>query len=622
MMMMMMMMTMMMIMMRIMMMLILCILLNQPYLLIIFIFQPISGQVTQGSGIKVKISDMPFPVPNAQQLNQIVWTMLGTATKEAIYCVSEAPVSQLRFVCVDCYQKNITDMVNVLSSAQDLTREAGFPTVALRGIAVNTNWTGATIMCQAALNGGTIDSAPAIIDVRYLKQPHVVDTSGQGPILIANQGYRFFVECIRTNNGLCQQNGRRKTLRCAVQSHPPATIFRWLKNGIVVSGNGADITIGTEMIGQSIQCSANNGLFSDGEMPTSQAVQIDPYTAARLVQDNFQAMQNVAPFQSGSRIDMNQQINLGCQVEGNPRPVVFWKLKKSSGQVVDAACPQGFEGQYQEAPLEQRTNIRLNAICSLRIANYTFSGQYWCAACSFVSQGAPECSPSLDSPGTTYLNVQVQGPPTQSDTLPSVQKLPSSDSAVVVVHYCAEPLPKLPRDIVFSVDQNELQIGQTWQNFRFESTTQNNTVPNCHLAKLLISPISDTDTNRQVVLKVQNTYGSKHITVPLGALFGGQSTTMSSFPSWFMALLMMIIFGVSLSLLIMFCIKKSLFCFGKVKPTVNSYDDKKKKTNMRETYREDGPRSLYQASGQPVECPLDYESAVQAAYCDSRMSSV
>lgn len=65
-------------------------------------------------------------------------------------------------------------------------------------------------------------------------------------------------------------------------------------------------------------------------------------------------MQNAAPFQTGNRIDMNQQINLGCQVEGNPRPVVFWKLRKSNGQVVDAACPQGFEGQYQEVPLEQR----------------------------------------------------------------------------------------------------------------------------------------------------------------------------------------------------------------------------------------------------------------------------
>lgn len=51
-----------------------------------------------------------------------------------------------------------------------------------------------------------------------------------------------------------------------------------IDNSICCSGNGADITIGTEMIGQSIQCSANNGLFSDGEMPISQAVQIDPYS--------------------------------------------------------------------------------------------------------------------------------------------------------------------------------------------------------------------------------------------------------------------------------------------------------------------------------------------------------
>ena len=43
------------------------------------------------------------------------------------------------------------------------------------------------------------------------------------------------------------------------------------------SGNGAEITIGTEMIGQSIQCQANNNLLSDQEMQTSEAVQIDPY---------------------------------------------------------------------------------------------------------------------------------------------------------------------------------------------------------------------------------------------------------------------------------------------------------------------------------------------------------
>ncbi|VDM43778.1 unnamed protein product [Toxocara canis] len=591
------------------------------FLVLFLIFRPLSGQIAQG-GAQVKISDMPFPVANAQQLSQIVWTMLGTTTKETIYCVSEAPVSQLRFVCVDCFQKNITDMVNVLSGAQDLTRSAGFPTVALRNVAVNTNWTGATIMCQAALNGGTIDSAPAVIDVRYLKQPHVVDASGQGPVLIANQGYRFYVECVRGSDGLCQQSARRKTLRCAVQSHPPATVFRWLKNGVVTSGNGADITIGTEMIGQSIQCSANNGLFSDNEMPASQAVQIDPYSAARLIQDNFQTMQSAAPFQAGNRIDMNQQVNLGCQVEGSPRPLVFWKLNKSNGQVVDAACSQGFDGQYQEVPLDQRAQpalannlVRLNAVCSLRIANYSFSGQYWCSACSYVSQGTPECSPSLDTPGPSVLSVQVQGPPMQSDADPSVEKAPNSESAVVTVHYCAEPAPKPPRDVIFAVDQNELQIGQSWQNFRFEGTTQNNTLPNCYIARLHISPVTDADQSRQIVLKVQNTYGSKQwvlivfqlrsvrvnlttgvtIAVTLGALLGGGAANSSSLSGWVLALIVFIaVFDIRIN-----CCKINSFFFCSL--------------NVRQTYAEEAPRPLYQPSGQPVEV-MRCESRTESAY--------
>lgn len=111
-------------------------------------------------------------------------------------------------------------------------RPPQFQTVQLRDVEANPAWTGLTIMCQAALNGGTIDSAPAVVDVRYIRQPHVVDANGQGPVLIANQGLRFYVECIRGPDGSCQAAGRRKTLRCAVQSHPPATSYKWLKNGI------------------------------------------------------------------------------------------------------------------------------------------------------------------------------------------------------------------------------------------------------------------------------------------------------------------------------------------------------------------------------------------------------
>lgn len=66
-------------------------------------------------------------------------------------------------------------------------------TVVLKLSTVSANWTGATVVCQAALNGGTVDSAPATVDVRYLRQPHVVDSSGQGPVLIPSQGYRYLL---------------------------------------------------------------------------------------------------------------------------------------------------------------------------------------------------------------------------------------------------------------------------------------------------------------------------------------------------------------------------------------------------------------------------------------------
>uniref|UniRef100_A0A7E4ZZ14 Chemosensory protein n=1 Tax=Panagrellus redivivus TaxID=6233 RepID=A0A7E4ZZ14_PANRE len=85
------------------------------------------AQMMSDNMAQVKILNELFPVSNAQQINQITWTVLGKTPSEIIYCVSEPPVSQLRFVCVDCAAKNITDMVNVLNSAQDLTRNAGFP---------------------------------------------------------------------------------------------------------------------------------------------------------------------------------------------------------------------------------------------------------------------------------------------------------------------------------------------------------------------------------------------------------------------------------------------------------------------------------------------------------------
>ena len=128
-----------------------------------------------------------------------------------------------------------------------------------------------------------ITSAPAVVNVRYLRKAHVVDERNQFPIVVPDQGLHFYVECIRSTSvtgaesSFCQP-GRRKTLRCAVQANPPATSFRWLKNGAPLSSSESqEITIGVEMIGHSIQCTANNGLFSDDGV-ASEAVYIDPYS--------------------------------------------------------------------------------------------------------------------------------------------------------------------------------------------------------------------------------------------------------------------------------------------------------------------------------------------------------
>ena len=77
--------------------------------------------------VQVKIVDELFPASTAPQISQFTWKMLGRTASEILYCVSENPVSQLRFRCLDCEQKNITDMVHVLNSAQDVTRPASFP---------------------------------------------------------------------------------------------------------------------------------------------------------------------------------------------------------------------------------------------------------------------------------------------------------------------------------------------------------------------------------------------------------------------------------------------------------------------------------------------------------------
>jgi hypothetical protein len=178
----------------------------------------------------------------------------------------------------------------------------------------------------------------------------------------------------------------------------------------------------------------------------------------------------------------------------------------------------------------------------LHVANYSFSGQYWCSACSYVSQGFPECSPGIDAPGERLLTLQVQGfeknyfkknkcfnylrAPQMSDVEPSVEQPEDRSSAIVLVHFCAEPSPRPPREVkikmknfkiffqlVFTIDGNDIQLGQQWQHFIFENFIQNNTVPNCFVARLKIAPVREDDQGRQIILRVQNQFGTKQFVI-------------------------------------------------------------------------------------------------------------
>uniref|UniRef100_A0A0N5A6Q3 Ig-like domain-containing protein n=1 Tax=Parastrongyloides trichosuri TaxID=131310 RepID=A0A0N5A6Q3_PARTI len=528
------------------------------FLLIIFLSESIEGNITSPH---IKISNLPFMVTNIDELNNIEWTMISTTAIETVYCVSENPVEKLRFVCLDCEEKNVTDILYILSSARDLTKKSGYPTIVLENVPANANWTGVTIICQGTLNHETIISAPTTVNVKYIRQPQVVDANGNGPILVSNIGHRFYVECIQGPDGQCKKFlGQRKTLKCSVHAYPLPTVYKWFRNGIEIQENNAEITIGVEMVKQSIQCAANNGLYSINNIPKSQAITIDPYTPAKVVQDNFDSIKQSLPLHSGNLIHMNQVINLRCEVKGNPKPIVYWKQKKINGEVVNAPCPQGVYGDYKKISEDSNNIIKLSSACNLNVSSYSFSGQYWCSACSYVSDGSPECS---DEFGNNILTIQVQGPPMTSDIPHSLEKSDDNGNMIVTVNYCSDPKPLLPRKVIFSIDHNNLHVGQTWKNFKFNGTTENNVKQSCYAAKLEIFNIRSIDKMRQIKLIVQNTYGKIEIPVSLEKLLEATNNFGEGLFDW----------GIVFMILFLLCFLASFIpfcCYGRVLFSNNS----------------------------------------------------
>jgi hypothetical protein len=159
-------------------------------------------------------------------------------------------------------------------------------------------------------------------------------------------------------------------------------------------------------------------------------------------------------------------------------------------------------------------------------------------------------------------------------------------------------MPRPPREVVFTIDGNDIQLGQSWQNFNFEANVQNNTVPNCYFSRLKISPVHEDDQSRQIVLKLQNQFGLKHITVSLADLLGVDGSDIGGVPAWLVILLSVIAVGLCLVGCVVFCMKRHMLCFDGVKSSQSHYSDDKLKVGptIHEPYIDDSPRVLFGGS--------------------------
>lgn len=76
---------------------------------------------------KIKLTKEPGGIDQAIPVDHIVWTTNGADTQQGIYCVGKMPSKLMRFECVDCELLNVTDIVEVLNTAKDITERTGFP---------------------------------------------------------------------------------------------------------------------------------------------------------------------------------------------------------------------------------------------------------------------------------------------------------------------------------------------------------------------------------------------------------------------------------------------------------------------------------------------------------------
>ncbi|CEF70032.1 Immunoglobulin-like domain and Immunoglobulin-like fold domain-containing protein [Strongyloides ratti] len=487
--------------------------------------------INSSTNLKIKITKQPFLASNIKQLKEVNWTMLGKTSSETIYCISNNPLIKLNFVCPECIEKNFTDITNILTSAEDLTKMSGFPTIVLQNVPAKANWTGINIICHGKLNNKIFQSSPVKIVVQYIRQPYIVDKNNMKPNLNSNQGYIFYVNCLKSYNGKCQEFSKENNiLKCLVEAHPKPTSFKWYKNGIEMSENGSKIEINTEMIGQSIQCGVNNGLHRENIMLESQAIQIFPLITPKIIKNNFKDLKNSKLYQPDNRINMKENIILNCDFEGNPKPQIFWKHRKVNGEIIDAPCLE--DNDNNENVININNAIRVKSSCKIHASNYSSSGKYWCNGCFKSLNNSLECYPNLNDTLDNYFEMNIQGPPVASIPNFTIEMVNNNNNNVnVKLYYCSNPKPLLKKEVTFVIDQQIIEEGERWNNLEFLKIEHDNITPDCFIANLIIYSIKTFDKEKKIKLIVQNTFGKIDINIPNDFTFNGKNIITSSI--WF-----------------------------------------------------------------------------------------
>ncbi|KAH7699912.1 Protein IGCM-3 b [Aphelenchoides avenae] len=250
------------------------------------------------------------------------------------------------------------------------------------------HWNGLAISCQASsADGSMVFVSSSVIDVRYLSNVRITDAGGDSPAPVKQESYAFFVE----PSGPA---GCTKTLSCAVDANPMPSSYKWIVGGTREVGQSREVTLGSDFVGQSVQCAARTS--PSEPFVYSLPVQFQKYVDPRVASIAF------ADFRSSSLVHEGDIVAMSCRFSGVPKPTVAWHYRYSYGEVSYAKCETEEEVSASGGGLFEFKNY--TSTCHVTMKNAAYSGQYWCSVCSQLSNSTQHCA---NEDGREMLSVKV-----------------------------------------------------------------------------------------------------------------------------------------------------------------------------------------------------------------------